>query len=243
MFSRSAAMRKSVKSNLSPKLPKSDHQSNVLDFGAGLGRHLLAFRRAGIPYNRLVAWETNRSAERWLHRLADVDPKLLITGTGTVESGLNYVDGFSSTRRLGKFHGSNLQSLYQCAENMKFNCIWSSSVFTHMWPSTARATLNCFRTISADVESTQINTWLIVDEKTKIALANGTADRKLPLEVNGIFTYSWNNPLVCTAFRYSDVYSLYQQAGLKIVDILWGSWRGGLSNGIHDQDIVISRSL
>ena len=34
---------------------KLDYNSKILDFGAGLGPHLLAFKRAGIPFKQLVA--------------------------------------------------------------------------------------------------------------------------------------------------------------------------------------------
>lgn len=221
-----------------------DKNSKILDLGAGLGRHLLALKRAGIPFKQLVAWEPNYHASLWLRRLAEGNPRILIAPGASVDSGLNYVDRFSSIPDgHDESRASNFQGLYQCANDAKFNCIWSSSVFTHMWPKTAKETLSCFRTISEHVNSIQINTWLILDDKAKTALSNGTADRKLSLHVNGIFTYSADNPLVCTAYSYSDVCLLYQQAGLKIVDIHWGSWRGGVSIGVHYQDIVISQPL
>jgi len=179
-----------------------------------------------------------------LRRLAEGAPRILIVPGASVDGGLNYVDGFSSiTDGHDESRASNFQGLYQCANDAKLNWIWSSSGLTRLWPKTAKETLSYFQTISENVNSVQINTWLILDDKAKTALSNGTADRKLPLHVNGIFTYSVHNPLVCTTYSYSDVWLLYPQAELKIVDIHWGSWRGGVSNGVHYQDIVISQPL
>jgi len=79
-----------------------------------------------------------------------------------------------------------------------------------------------------------------VDDFAQNALDSGAADRRLPIEVGGVLTYSHSNPLVCTAFRLSEVERIYAEAGHEIQEILYGSW-SGRSNGVTYQDIVISK--
>lgn len=218
--------------------------SKVLDFGAGLGRHLLAFLRTGIPFRQFVAFEPNSQARAWLKELAVDNSRVIVAGEESVMNGFNYVDGYSTGfEGLSGNHGLNLSELFQIAHCGRFDLIHSSSVFTHMWPSSAKETLSCFAMISAGTAATHIDTWFIVDERASQALATGSADRVLPYRVNGVFTYSRTNPLVCTAYTESDMRELYEKSNLEIIEILWGSWRGGVSNGLSYMDIVISRPI
>jgi hypothetical protein len=86
-----------------------------------------------------------------------------------------------------------------------------------------------------------VNTWLIVDEFARYSLNCGVADRVLPYKVNDAYTTSLTNPLMCTAYDLADVQRAYEKAGHEVVKILWGTW-SGRDNGVHYQDIVISRS-
>jgi hypothetical protein len=124
-------------------------------------------------------------------------------------------------------------------DGCKFDLQFSSSVFTHMWGADIVETIKRFTPI-ATRDAIFVNTWLIVDDFAQNALDSGAADRRLPIEVGGVLTYSHSNPLVCTAFRLSEVERIYAEAGHEIQEILYGSW-SGRSNGVTYQDIVISK--
>ena len=70
----------------------------------------------------------------------------------------------------------------------------------------------------------------------------GYADRKLPITSQHFLTYSENNPLVCTAYKLDYILSAYEQAGLRVIRIDRGSWRGcGIVNKFsHYQDVIIA---
>ena len=87
-----------------------------------------------------------------------------------------------------------------------------------------------------------INTWLIVGEHSRLAMKTGIADRKLEFDCGDFLTYSKSNPLVCTAYKLPFVERCYSDAGLKILSIEKGSWRGdGMKNRFnHYQDVIIS---
>ena len=126
--------------------------------------------------------------------------------------------------------------------DFKHNVQWSSSVFTHLTPQACLQALKFIRNSSVH-RSVQINTWLIIDDESRYALAAEIADRKLPFDCGEYLTYAEQNPLVCTAYKIEVIEKMYADSGLEIVRIDKGSWRGPAnSNGAnHYQDIVISR--
>lgn len=85
-----------------------------------------------------------------------------------------------------------------------------------------------------------INSWLILDEFAMNSVSAGTADRKLPIEVGGVYTYSQLNPLVCTAYPSDLLSKVYLDVGHEITKIDFGTW-SGRNNGITYQDIVVSK--
>ena len=119
---------------------------------------------------------------------------------------------------------------------------WSSSVFTHLTP---KSCINMLKNIavSSKKDAIHMNTWLVADDESRYALSAGIADRRLPFDMGEFLTYSETNPLVCTAYKEENMLSYYEEAGLEIIEIEKGSWRGPTySNGaLHYQDIVISR--
>jgi SAM-dependent methyltransferase len=118
---------------------------------------------------------------------------------------------------------------------------YSGSVFTHMWMETIVATLRQLRTLIGE-SGVCVSTWLIIDGFAEYVLRCGLADRELPFEINGAFTYSKSNPLVCTAYREEDVRKMYALAGREILSINWGSW-SGRDNGVMYQDIVTAKAV
>jgi len=73
----------------------------------------------------------------------------------------------------------------------------------------------------------------------------GYSDRELKYDFGDFLTYDKNNPLVCTAYKLHFILDLYKNAGMEIIDIQKGAWRGeGISNDFqHYQDVIISRKL
>ena len=124
------------------------------------------------------------------------------------------------------------------------NIQWSSSVFTHLTP---QACLQALKTIKGSCLSSgiQVNTWLIVDDESKYSMDAQIADRQLPKDYGDFLTYSEKNPLVCTAYKLEAIERMYLDAGLEIIKIDRGSWRGPTyqNNPKHYQDIIISRIL
>lgn len=131
---------------------------------------------------------------------------------------------------------------YKIPRDFAHTIQWSSSVFTHLTPEACLSALKAIRSSCAEL-AFQINTWLIIDDESRFALAAETADRKLPYDCGSFLTYSEANPLVCTAYKIEAVISLYDEAGLEIVNVERGSWRGPAykNDANHYQDIVISK--
>ena len=112
-----------------------------------------------------------------------------------------------------------------------------------MYHSHTLETFNYLNTLSTR-ETLFVFTWLILDDRNRLAVDNGKADRKLPYEINNIFTYSELNPLVCTAYRLNDLLKIYHLSGHEIINIEFGSWSGiGRNNQLTYQDVVISRRV
>ncbi len=127
---------------------------------------------------------------------------------------------------------------YELSEN--YDIQWSASVLTSM---TKEATFLALKKIASNSGSNalQINTWFIIDDMSRYAMASGIADRKLPIDLGDFLTYSASNPLACLAYKEELIYNLYTSAGLEIVKILPGSWRGYTDNHVHYQDIIVSQ--
>lgn len=122
------------------------------------------------------------------------------------------------------------------------NLQWSSSFFTHLTPQGAKTAL---RYIRQHISPTglSVNSWLIIDESSIDAMKLGLADRKLNIDKNEFLTYSEENPLICTAYKIEHIEQYYASAGLEIVKIERGSWRGpSVKNSFnHYQDIIIAQ--
>jgi hypothetical protein len=136
--------------------------------------------------------------------------------------------------------GSETQFENLIPENI--NVQWSSSVFTHL---TANGALEALKNISklSDRNAIQVNTWIIVDNLSRLSLYTGQCDRQLPFDHGAYLTNSEENPLNCTAFKLENILEYYTEAGLEILDIQRGSWRGGKysNDARHYQDVIISR--
>lgn len=136
------------------------------------------------------------------------------------------------------------ETAFKIPEHFTHNVQWSSSVFTHLTPQACLQALKSIRRSCKDI-SLQVNTWLVIDKESKYSLATGIADRELPFDCGDFLTYSKSNPLICTAYKIEAIEEMYLDAGLEIVRIDRGSWRGPFhkNDAHHYQDIIVSRPL
>jgi SAM-dependent methyltransferase len=218
--------------------------SCVLDFGCGLGRLASAFAIANGAYGRYFGYEPETVALDWLKSQYSKNDFFRFGGSPLPQD-MNYVTNLGNLGTAAKSFEDRVGALpdphvlANLLDGYKFDLQFSSSVFTHMWGADIVETIKSFRPI-ATRDAIFVNTWLIVDDFAQDALDSGAADRRLPIEVGGVLTYSHSNPLVCTAFRLGEVERIYAEAGHEIQEILYGSW-SGRSNGVTYQDIVISK--
>jgi hypothetical protein len=222
------------------------HEKSVtLDFGCGFGTLAAAYKLDDSKCGNYYGYDTNPQAVKFCRDAYSEEDRFAFFGP-EIDSTTNYVtnkriatanDAFSKRKKaypssedIAKLLGSKL-----------FNCQFSLSVFTHMWPEDAIETFRVFREFSAK-DATFINSWLILDDVAISNINQGKADRNLPIEVGGIHTYSQLNPLVCTAYPIEKLHNVYSEAGHVITDIRFGSW-SGRENGVTYQDIVISKQI
>ncbi|HCN08922.1 MAG TPA: hypothetical protein DIT01_13400 [Lentisphaeria bacterium] len=133
------------------------------------------------------------------------------------------------------------ESAYCIPDAFTFNLQWSSSVFTHMTPEAA---VTALRTIAERCMPgcVQVNTWFVVDAESRYAMAAGLADRQLPVDCGRFLSFSSDNPLLTTCYKEDAILEIYQEAGLEIIEIDRGSWRGKAyrNRANHYQDVIIS---
>jgi hypothetical protein len=74
-------------------------------------------------------------------------------------------------------------------------------------------------------------------------MAFGLAERDLRLDMVPYFTYSRDDPLLCTGYKPEFLLQRYAAHGLNILDIQYGHWRGdGNSNDIGNCiDIIVAQ--
>ncbi|MCH2113290.1 MAG: hypothetical protein MK171_00030 [Pirellulales bacterium] len=170
---------------------------------------------------------------RFLHHQAD--NKSDYVGAGNTVATDCASEGKTSATSSGE------EAAYKIPEDFSYNLQWSSSVFTHLTPEacvTALQTINrCSRR-----PCVQVNTWFLIDEQSRYAMAAGIADRQLPIDCGKFLTFSAENPLLTTCYKIEAVEQIYDEAGLEIVEIDRGSWRGKAYNNRanHYQDVIVS---
>ena len=213
----------------------TDKVPHILDFGCGfspMGAYLNLVGEKHIKYHGI---EPHHKAFRWTSAKLTNSNFLNYTHLGLPEEQNYLTQNFTKNRSA-----SNLQDL-----QIPFspNIIFSSSVFTHMFPETALNTLQKLNNLGTST-TIFVNTWLILDQIAQQNLDNGLADRKLNLYINGIYTYDKLNPLVCTAYLEEDILEIYSQSNQKIIKILHGEWSGdGRWNPLTYQDVIISAKI
>lgn len=219
------------------KIASLDKDSVTLDFGCGLGRLANAFLSQNGICGTYYGWEPERGALDFLHRNYAQFPTFKFSGS-ELHQNSTYLSGRTGPNT--KVHDLAIpdKDVWNAfIKGVKFDLIWTCSVFTHMFPETAAEVLRLFKEV-AKPGTWIINTFLCIDEYSEQVLESGRADRTLPFTVNGIRTFSNSNPLVCTAYELGTIKQLYSDAGLPEPEIRRGSWVGG-NNGVTYMDLVI----
>jgi SAM-dependent methyltransferase len=209
--------------------------SVLFDYGCGLGRLGYAASKYLGPAGSYIGYEPNSGALAFLKSAYARRDNFRFYGDA-----LSFEEDYVAVG-AGQRHGGrkSVDILPQDYIDRIVDIQYSSSVMTHMWLDAITRLLENLNSI-VKPGGLCVNTWLIVDDFARYALDCGMADRELPLRVKGAHTYSAENPLVCTAYDLNQVRDAYEKAGHDIVEILWGSW-SGRDNGVHYQDIVVSR--
>jgi len=208
---------------------------SFLDVGCGLGPMAYAFcvSTKDLPGSSYLGIDIRKDAIDWLaSAYGDMD-NVQFLHHATKES----VDYIPNAETVGTSSGDEAD--YAIPERT-FNIQWSSSLFTHLTP---QACVRALKSIARAMVpgGLSVNTWLIIDDNSVQSLAMGVADRQLPIDYGEFLSYSAHNPLMCTAYKSPSIARFYEEAGLKIVGFLPGSWRGqGITNGITYQDIILS---
>ena len=229
-----------------PFISETSHlneNSVTLDFGCGFGTLAAAFSLAGSKNGSYYGYDTNPLVLEFCRNAYHNDIRFNFFGP-EIDSTTNYLTNKRITTANEAYAGRkkahpSKEDLAKLLGLNKLSCQVSLSVFTHMWPEDAVETLRVFQEFS-NRDTTFINSWLILDETAIAAVNLGNADRILPIEVGGVYTYSQLNPLVCTAYPIEKLQQVYFDAGHQIIDIKFGSW-SGRNNGVTYQDIVVSK--
>jgi hypothetical protein len=221
----------------------------LLDLGCGWAPMAIPFVINGTVHGwnrgdqvRYLGIDIREDAVEWLTRTY-ADYPYVRFHHHRVRNGADYVNAVQlHTETDAASDGA--ESDYAIDPGFVHNVQWSSSVFTHLTPQASSRALKFIRGCAAKT-SLQVNTWLIIDDESKYALAAEIADRKLPYDFGDYLTYTKQNPLVCTAYKLEAIKRMYDEAGLEIVRIDRGAWRGPAyrNDADHYQDIVVSRPV
>ncbi len=209
--------------------------SVLFDYGCGLGRLAYAASKFLGAAGSYIGYEPNTQALSFLKGAYRERNNFKFYGDA-LSFEEDYIAMRTGQRQSGK---KSLDLLPQDYVGRVVDIQYSSSVLTHMWLDAITRLLDNLNSIVKS-GGLCVNTWLIVDDFARYTLDCGVADRYLPFKVNDAYTYSTENPLICTAYDLEQVKDAYQKAGHEIVKILSGTW-SGRNNGVHYQDIVISR--
>jgi SAM-dependent methyltransferase len=224
------------------KYCKDTNKLNLLDIGCGAGAmaypfHLLVKEDEG----RFLGLDIKKDMIDWLNNAYNVN---------NISFNHHYHDDsidYCGSQNSGFTDGKTLASSSGVEANFnlpidEFNLQWSHSVFTHLTPEACVAGLSSIRRAMRR-DSLQVNTWLIIDRMAHYSLKAGISDRQLPCDYGNFLSYSLHNPLVCTAYKEDFIRHAYETAGLEIIDILPGSWRGYTTNNVTYIDIILSRVI
>jgi len=244
-----------LKRNIPTLLPK------ILDIGCGFGPMALALKLHLFANMKLkknirdiekiyVGIDIREDAINWLKN-AYKDEKNFYFHKHLVQS-VNKIDYIGSIDKVidgavskTDSDSSGEESQYNLGFDFKADIQWSSSLFTHLTPQAVTNTLE-FINNNLDREGLAINSWLILDNQSYLSMEMGVSDRDVHQYDFGSFvSRSKSNPLSTTIYKLEFIKEFYKKAGLKIISIKKGSWRGQgqKNNYCHYQDIIVSEKL
>lgn len=219
-----------------------DSKSVTLDFGCGLGRLASAFLSSPANVGTYLGWEPEPNALNWLSKAYKDFGDFDFAGAA-LEKNQNYVTAHNPGKDAVVSLGAvpSRMELERFVKGRRPDLVTSYSVFTHMWPEDTLASLTNLAQIQSR-EGIMVHTWLALDASACNSINSGKGDRLLPFEIEGIHTYSRENPLVCTAYPMDTIEEIYTSAGLEIQTILFGEWSGtGRKNPYSYQDVIVSK--
>lgn len=248
-------------SELEQKRKRQTLFPRILDIGCGFGPmalalklHLFASRKLRKDTNDIekmyVGIDTRDDAIDFLNN-AYKDEKNFIFVKHIPQSSCktDYIGLFNkfNKRVLSQTHfdSDGEECKYNLGFDFKADLQWSSSLFTHLTPSAVFNALE-FINNNLDKQGLAINSWLILDNQSYLSMEMGLSDRGVHRYDFGSFiSKSINNPLSCTIYKLEFIKESYKKAGLKIISIKRGSWRGSnrQNSYSHYQDIIISEKI
>lgn len=212
-------------------------QSALLDYGCGFGRLAYAASNYLSDQGAFFGYEPNQAALNFLRAAYADRPNFRFAGPP-----LPFEEDYVAVRygtRPASSETVAATELDLSFVNRAIKAQWTSSVFSHMWAAPIIRVLESIGRLM-DRDGLCVNTWICIDEFAAYALRCGVADRALPFRINGAHSSSESNPLACTGYELSTVREIYEKAGHRIEDILWGKW-SGRENGVIYLDVIISR--
>ena len=225
---------------------------NILDMGCGFGPFAIATKVVNESCQSLTDKELNKDninyvgidirkdAINWLSNAYKEEKSFYFHLHKTSEK-FDYISkNFKDFNTKTTLDSDGSECNYQLEFEFESHIQWSGSFFTHLTPKGALSALKFIRK-SLHINGLTANTWLIIDAQSQVAMNSGEADRNLTIDCGDLLTFKKDNPLGVTAYKMQYIEKIYDLADLKIIDILYGSWRGfGIKNPHTYQDIILA---
>lgn len=224
-----------------------NNKNFFLDLGCGYGPMAIAYLNYIKSNNdkntnfKYLGVDINQDAIIWLKKkYEDEDNFEFLFHEAGIEK--DYLQ--SKEKNIQTLKDSDASEVeYNISSITKFDIQWSWSLFTHLTPKSCDKILNLISN-SAEMNSLQFNSWLILDDQSKFALKCGLTNRLLPYDMGEYLTRSKENPLTATCYKENFILDVYKKNNLKIVDIVKGNWRG--TNDCEkslNQDLIVSQRI
>jgi SAM-dependent methyltransferase len=121
----------------------------------------------------------------------------------------------------------------------RFDIAIFSSVFTHLLRAEAAFYLELVRELLDD-GGVMYSTWFLVDGHARKAIAEGKALVAFACEVDGLHHLAKGEPTGAVGYDEYLARLLFERAGLKIIDLVRGSWCGHSPPDGQYQDLIIA---
>ena len=209
------------------RLTKLKPDSDVLDYGCGLGRLCIPlkpyFQEAGGTYQGI---DTDAGAISYLKTL---HPQSTFS--------FNHVDIYN---KMYNKNGQTMESvLKEQLLKRKVDIAFLFSVFTHVLPEDFMALLKFLKSSLKD-DGQMCISFFILNEESYAGIKAGTSHRKFAHPYKNAKTDTPNVPEGAIAYEESDLFDYFKQCGLIVEDVSYGKW-SGRQDSWHWQDLVVLR--